>query len=866
MSQKIVEIAESIQKHRNEEIDKNIKNVAIARIATLYGGQNRLLWLVNFPINIEARINSFGFVDNVQIDGMPLQGDGHSIFRDSKLGELLIRNNNGVHQFQAPGGNYIIEFLNKATYTPYSHYDNSNVSEIKIILPSNDVFIYNTLSEIIELQKIIVDAEDRLKHTIDPLEIISIEENIETAKNERELKIANAQKFIRRNIELRYQPILDPFQEEIKRSKIYQGCLVINGGPGAGKTTSLIQRIKFLISRTIQDYFDLREFKDIIFDNIRRPWVFYSPNKPLSIFLQKAMMKEGLNDTAIVWSEQLSILMLNYKIIIPGEERPFVAYLSDSENRLIKSDKKSISNVINDLTKYFIDYHVGKLNKVKKFDTYIWTSETNRILRYIQNQEEISSIYDLIRIYLNLKIEFASIANNINLNYNLRINNLVGFYISKLNVSQKEEICNLLNINIELEQSIDEFLIRVLRPIIRKVSLAPLDDTRLTAKELNVKKYFQDIDENTLVDELGQLAFFIKYIEDYLNGVTEILNEVTIVYKMFRVQQLKGKSENWNLELLNTIIDDEKNRIHVDEQSLILLFINTICHRLYSSFKPQFESLKHHYLAAYKVNIKPVIAIDEATDFSILEILAINSLCHPGISSLTLSGDLMQGLTKKGLKQWSDIDINHIITDIEIRNLNISYRQSSNLLSVAKSIYNNQTGTISDFKSFLKEDLNEPKPLMFKSSIEDEKIDWIAKRIIEIYRMYEFNIPSIAIFLPSEYYLEEFSYMLGKNSLLANSLLVVEACKDGKYIGSNSAIRVFSIDKIKGLEFEAVFFHNLDSLQELDIDEQLLAKYLYVGLSRATFYLGVTVTNSLGSRFNYIESHFIQNNGSWLID
>jgi hypothetical protein len=108
--------------------------------------------------------------------------------------------------------------------------------------------------------------------------------------------------------------------------------------------------------------------------------------------------------------------------------------------------------------------------------------------------------------------------------------------------------------------------------------------------------------------------------------------------------------------------------------------------------------------------------------------------------------------------------------------------------------------------------------------------------------------------------------MLGKNSLLANSLLVVEACKDGKYIGSNSAIRVFSIDKIKGLEFEAVFFHNLDSLQDLDIDEQLLAKYLYVGLSRATFYLGVTVTNSLGSRFNYIESHFNQNNGSWLID
>ena len=39
------------------------------------------------------------------------------------------------------------------------------------------------------------------------------------------------------------------------------------------------------------------------------------------------------------------------------------------------------------------------------------------------------------------------------------------------------------------------------------------------------------------------------------------------------------------------------------------------------------------------------------------------------------------------------------------------------------------------------------------------------------------------------------------------------------------------------MEFEVVFFHDVHKIENID----LIDKYLYVGLSRATFYMGITI-------------------------
>ena len=57
---------------------------------------------------------------------------------------------------------------------------------------------------------------------------------------------------------------------------------------------------------------------------------------------------------------------------------------------------------------------------------------------------------------------------------------------------------------------------------------------------------------------------------------------------------------------------------------------------------------------------------------------------------------------------------------------------------------------------------------------------------------------------------------------------------------------MFGIRYIKGLEFEAVFFINLDDFAE--DDPELFHRFFYVGATRAATYLGITYQNEIPDR------------------
>jgi len=54
-------------------------------------------------------------------------------------------------------------------------------------------------------------------------------------------------------------------------------------------------------------------------------------------------------------------------------------------------------------------------------------------------------------------------------------------------------------------------------------------------------------------------------------------------------------------------------------------------------------------------------------------------------NSVTLSGDLMQRFTQKGISDWSDYS--KLFVNTEIRDLKIAYRQTAKLLKIASEIY-----------------------------------------------------------------------------------------------------------------------------------------------------------------------------------
>jgi DNA helicase IV len=55
---------------------------------------------------------------------------------------------------------------------------------------------------------------------------------------------------------------------------------------------------------------------------------------------------------------------------------------------------------------------------------------------------------------------------------------------------------------------------------------------------------------------------------------------------------------------------------------------------------------------------------------------------------------------------------------------------------------------------------------------------------------------------------------------------------------------------VKGMEFDVVFFHNIDNT---DLSEDLVKRYLYVGVSRASFYLGATFNNDCPELTKYFK-------------
>jgi hypothetical protein len=896
--ERIEDIAKKIQRHRDMEITIGATNNAVGRSMTLYNKEEQQFWLITKEATVvlfQRDINGNPIPETAYSETTTLKGDGFLVPRDSKLGGLLIEQHEGRHKFQTPKGEIEIEIFNRATYKP-SLVEGEFATDILLRLSGDArTYSFQNIAKILSLQNEIDEETEQLE-TATTEEAKLLVERIAEKEKEKQTYLDKAQSFIRKYAELRYQPILDPLQEAIKRSRIFDGALIINGGPGTGKTTSMIQRIKFLISTSIEEYKPLSQpQKDILF-NQKTSWIFYSPNELLALFLRNSMKLEELTadtERVKVWASHKNELVKTYRFV-SETKRPFLIYNKASGVNLFSNHSKNVLNIIEGLGNYYMSFQIDKLNKVSEIDVspFKWKIVGQSIQNYIRGKINVKNTEELIRLYINLTSNFKKETEAIAEEYAA----LIKLVASRIQVTiqkdnEREIVLSVLlkqwktetqdneeddDDDAEIEQEdfdekeeltafdFERELFTKLKSLCRKQALKKFDkNTRFSKRDKELIQLIPEISEQREYDALGQTAYFKKNFERITKGiVANILREIPMVYKKYRREQLNSKSKNWNLSILDDLVKKDKNsRIHSDEQALLLSFVNSIVLKIYKTSNEEFKSINHSYIKGFKDNCKPVIGIDEATDFSIIDLIAINSFGHPELSSITLSGDLMQRMTSEGITSWEDFT--QAIPNSEVKGLQVSYRQSPTLLSLAKAIYQKSTGQAANYESYIAKDEAEPKPLMFVSQDEDDKLQWIANRILEIYRAYGNSIPSIAIFLPEENQLEGFATKLGGLDTLADIGILVKACRDGQVLGDKNTVRVFSIKVIKGLEFESVFFHNIDDLQTQHLDYDLFLKYLYVGLSRATFYLGLTLSNELSKDISFIEGSFDRTGKTW---
>lgn len=711
--------------------------------------------------------------------------------------------------------------------------------------------------------------------------------------------------YISKEVALRDQPILDKYQEEVKRSKILNGTLIINGGPGTGKTTALIQRINYLTSPILQE--EVGEFnkeqKLILFDQ-KKSWVFYSPSELLRGYLSNAMVAEGLEsdqDRVLTWNAHRKILLRSTGLINPDRQKPFVSkrnndgfFIQNSkvykelnelfmgyilDRQTLKIEKIHDETIFNKLTKS-LDNSVADNHRVELMKFAIAMRDSSlQALKYrkldtwvpffIRFKEEFSEKFKVINSKLLDEIRTESSLLQKKIEYDEDVYNCILSVIEedKTNNQQEDEYDDEYDDEDEDDdlgnEDLQKKVNRKLTSLVRNISLYFIDSSNTKVSQKNkiiFEKAGKYLNRDKLVS-LGIRLYFKKYYEKSTKGLeANLFTEIPSSYKIFRRTILDGESScltSTGIEMCAKALKNKNTHLYNEEADYLLSVIFKLCKVIYKNRKIYFNNSDHKYVSTFRQHMKGIVAVDEATDFSLWELVAMSSLSHPLFNSVTLSGDLMQRLTDKGLTSWKEY-IN-IISNTEIRDLKIAYRQTAKLLNVASKIYSSNVASPVEFISHYKTTPIDPDPLIFISDDSEEKIDWLVNRIMDIQKVYGSSFPTVAIFVRDDNEVDRIADLLIESEELEESGIEVQACVKGHILGNKQDVRIFSIEHIKGLEFGAVFFLDLDNLSGKK--EELINKYIYVGLSRANFFLGVTLSDKFPGGLEYLEPLFKE--GNW---
>jgi DNA helicase IV len=243
------------------------------------------------------------------------------------------------------------------------------------------------------------------------------------------------------------------------------------------------------------------------------------------------------------------------------------------------------------------------------------------------------------------------------------------------------------------------------------------------------------------------------------------------------------------------------------------------------------------------------VFVDEATDFSAVQLACTMELAHPRLRSWFACGDLLQRITAHGVQDLSQIEwIARGGSAVDIREVRIGYRQARRLRELSAALAGRQERGVEAPEGEEDADI---WPLLAEHHTEDRLGAWLGDRILEVEHAVG-RVPSIAVFVDGDDRIDDL--VAATRPSLEKRNVPIVGCKGGRLVGDAREVRVFDIRHIKGLEFEAVFFAGIDRLAERLPD--LFDRYLYVGITRAATYLGVTCEASLPTRLDFVRPRF----------
>lgn len=675
---------------------------------------------------------------------------------------------------------------------------------------------------------------------------------------------------------LRDQPVLDQYQDEIFRLPLDKRLLIL-GPPGTGKTTTLIRRLGQKLDTAYLEEDEQRLVETVALAQgvaHSNSWLMFTPTELLKQYLKEAFAREGVpaSDLRIrTWQDYRRELARNAFGVLR------TAY--GGGTFVLKESLPSLSEAALDRPiQWFDDFDTWQRS------AYVQELHEAAALLHDARSPDVKSLGARLKDILaragdgTLASTFGSLAAELP---------KVQALVTSLKEASDSKIKAALNLQLNRNRAFLDELARVIDSLQQAAETDEQDDfdadeeedttTSRTGRATALNAYMQAVRAQArlaaskrMLNKTSRNGKIIEWLADrglaeadradvgasllvqtnarrFVNPVKRYLDGIPKHYRAFRRE--RQQTGNWYRR-----DGFEARDIHPLELDIVLLAILRAAGDLISlpSVQRDIDSPAWSSLKPILGHYRNQVLVDEATDFSPIQLACMAAQAHPQLRSFFACGDFNQRLTTWGAR--SDDDLKWVFADFDIREITVSYRQSKQLNDLARAMILTVAGTEQSVRLPANMDSSGVAPVLLEHAGETAVVvSWLADRIREIERFVG-QLPSTAIFVNTENDVAPVAEAL--NAALAEHNIQVIACREGQAVGQESNVRVFDIQHIKGLEFEAVFFIGIDQLAELH--PALFDKYLYVGTTRAATYLGVTCGGTLPTVIESLRVHFRQ--------
>jgi UvrD-like helicase C-terminal domain len=682
-------------------------------------------------------------------------------------------------------------------------------------------------------------------------------------------------------IALRDQPILDKFQGEIFRLPLDRQ-LMLFGPPGSGKTTTLIKRLAQKRTPYALTEDEEARVSGYLHDNLLRPgsWAMFSPTELLKEYLGEAFNQEGVPDADNVrtWEKERHDLARNVLGILRSASSGRFQ-LETSGCLLVDPSSRGIANLHDDFSAY------AETNLLKRFNDALddlLESEDDVVRREVSKLRR--TLDDGMHIGLRDVFRLFDQAEGLQSE------------IKRIGDQSSEDLKRIVNKLLNAHRTLLDEVVAAL-PIIRAQEGEEVeDDTDETAETTPAPTNARFEASNLIMNAMrtwaravaegrrtigGQAGRVIELIGDRLPPESQLVDlgvsiatrsqlralvqaprtfvlGVPALYARFRRQSMRDGNHFASSEATTNFF--ARKRITPDEVDVVTLVMLRNARWLlqYPAGKRLESATQHDWLENIKGRYLMQVFVDEATDLSAVQLACTIELADPRLRSWFASGDLRQRITSNGIQNRAEIEWLNRVTGvlIDIREIEIGYRQSQRLRDLANALAALDGDGPVVTKQPRESEEADVWPIVGEHLSQDNVGAWLAQRIFEVETAIG-RLPSIAVFVDGDDLIDPL-VSAAQHTLEQRNIRIV-GCKEGRVVGDTSEVRVFDIQHIKGLEFEAVFFLGIDGLAQRI--PGLFQRFFYVGATRAATYLAITCEGTLPVRLEAVRPHF--STGSW---